>query len=543
MNAPDRGPEDRRPGEFGEPGEFGPPMPPLPPVPPVPPPPPPLPPPPSPNSPNPHPLTTALLNLNGLGLGYLLLRQRLLALLCCAATAALLLIALPADVDGVPGGVLIGYAALLLLAAAHGAYRAAQARTPRPLRTTPLAIGLGVVLLAVPTGASLAYESARDEAIERMLLGRLDEADRIVEGLDGQAFGGTAERQYEKALGLYRGLAEDHAGSKAADRLPGSLDAYYKSVAAPYAAGRYCDAVVPLEHLRTVPDTVPAFGRGRLGALAAWPDARLATSLYECGSAALGRADANEPLRELLRTFPESDQAAKVGPALRAAIDTRSAALKGSDPCTGVDELRTLSRTAEALPGGRVDTEALRDTTDRAVERGVYACGVDEFKDSAFAEAAATLTGFARQYPGSAKRDRAEDIAVAAEIAAERPAAGRRLPPTRASGGSGTVEFVVANLGPGALEVLYTGPTTGTVKLDDCTSCHIYATRSRGDAACRAGVKQYPRTTLRLPAGDYHFLYKRATVRNRADGAKLSTSYRYTDCSFVTRGTAGLGPT
>ncbi|WP_079075263.1 hypothetical protein, partial [Streptomyces atriruber] len=494
----------------------------------------------------PHPLATALLNLNGLGLGYLLLRQRLLALLCCAATAALLLIALPADVDGVPGGVLLGYAALLLLAAAHGAYRATHdrpSRQPRPLRT-PMAMALGVVLLAVPTGASFAYESARDEAVERMLLDRIDEADRIVAGLRGQPFGGTTERRYKKALGIYRGLAEDHAGSKAADRLPGSLDAYYKSVAAPYAARRYCDAITPLQHLRTVPDTVPAFRTGRLGALAAWPDDRLATSLYECGSAALGKADANDPLRELLRTFPESDQAAKVGPALRDAIDTRSAALKGSDPCTGVDELRTLGRTAEALPGGRVDTDELRDVTDRAVERGVYACGVDEFKDSAFTEAAETLTGFVRQYPGSAKRDRAEDIAVAAEIAAERPAAGRRLPPARPyPGRGGTVEFVVANLGPGALEVLYTGPTTGTVKLKDCTSCGIYATKSRGDAACRAGVAKYPRTTLRLPAGDYHFLYKRATVRNRADGAKLSTSYRYTDCSFITRGTAGLGPT
>ncbi|MEU6825853.1 hypothetical protein ABZ921_35015 [Streptomyces atriruber] len=411
-------------------------------------------------------------------------------------------------------------------------------------------MALGVALLAVPTGASLAYESARDEAVERMLLDRIDEADRIVAGLKGQPFGGTTERRYKKALGIYRGLAEDHAGSKAADRLPVSLGAYYKAVAAPYAAGRYCDAVAPLRHLRTVADTFPAFRKDRLdslgplGALASWPDDRLATSLYECGSAALGKADANDPLRELLRTFPESDQAAKVGPALRAAIDTRSAALKGSDPCTGVDELRALGRTAEALPGGRVDTDELRDATDRAVERGVYACGVDEFKDSAFTEAAETLTDFARQYPGSAKRDRAEDIAVAAEIAAERPAAGRRLPPAHpSSGGGGTVEFVVANLAPGALEVLYTGPTTGTVKLKDCTSCGIYATKSRGDAACRAGVAKYPRTTLRLPAGDYHFLYKRATVRNRADGAKLSTSYRYTDCSFITRGTAGLGPT
>ncbi|MEU6991743.1 hypothetical protein ABZ953_13925 [Streptomyces sp. NPDC046465] len=576
-------PGDKRPGEFGPPPHVPPPpqvppSPPAPPSPPVPPsphtPPPSHTPPPPHTQPNPyaeppplnpptqgpphdphpapiptplHPTAIALLNLTGLGLGYLLLRRHLLAALCCAATAALLFIALPADVDRVPVGVLVAYVVVLLLAAAHGAHRATRdrGRWPRALRA-PVAVGLGVVLLAIPAGGAFAYESAHDEAVEQMLLDRLDRADRIVAGLDGQRFGGTAERQYKKALGIYRGLAEDHGGSKAADRLPDSLGAYYKSVAAPYTAKKYCDAVTPLRHLRTVPDTLGGPGgpgKERLGTLATWPDDRLATSLYACGTAALGRADATGPLGELLRTFPESERAAAVGPALRNAVDTRSAALEGSDPCPGVDELRALGRTAAALPADAIDAEALRATTDRAVERGVYACGVDQFKDADFTKAVATLDGFATKYPGSDKRDRAADIAVAAEIAAERPSAGRHLPPARSATGGGTVEFLVANLGPGALEVLYTGPTTGTLTLKDCPSCRIYATKSQGDAACRAGVTTYPRTTLRLPVGEYHFLYKRATVRNRADGARLSTAYRYTDCSFVTRGSAGLGLT
>ncbi|MEV7190626.1 hypothetical protein AB0N81_02300 [Streptomyces sp. NPDC093510] len=542
---------DAVPGGTPQGGRFGPP-PEVPPPPQAPPPPaspptigPPQPPQPAPPPPNPlHALSTALLNLSGLGLGYVLLKRWLPAALCWAATAALLFVALPADVDGVPGGVVIGYVVFLVVVAADGARRAVRAGPTgygRSLRT-PLTVGLGVVLLAVPAGGAFAYEAAHDEAVEQMLLDRLDNADRIVAGLDGRPFGGATEQQYKKALRVYRGLAEDHNGSQAADRLPDSFDAYYKSVATPYAAGRHCDAVTPLKHLRTVPETLGAPGKDRLGSLAAWPDDRLATSLYECGAAALGRADANAPLSELLRTFPESDQAAKVGPALRAAVDTRAAALGGSDPCPDVVELRALGATADALPGGKTDAGTLRAAVDRAVERGVYVCGVDEFEDADFAQAAKTLDDFARQYPDNDKRDRAKDIAVAAEIAVERPSAGRRLPPARSSGG-GTVELVVANLGPGELEVLYTGPTTGTVTLKDCASCRIYTTRSQGDAACRAGVQKYPRTTLRLPAGEYHFLYKRATVRNRADGATLSTAYRYTDCSFVTRGTAGLGLT
>ncbi|WP_347400263.1 hypothetical protein, partial [Streptomyces alboniger] len=483
-----------------------------------------------------RPLAVALLNLSGLGLGYLLIRRLLPALLCVGATAALLLLALPADVDGVPGGVLIGYAALLLLAAVHGALRAIRDRTRRPLRA-PLATALGVILLAVPSGGALAYESARDEAVEQMLLDRLDNADRIVAGLDSQPFEGIAETKYKKALRTYRDLADDHPGSRAADRLPDSLTAYYESVAAPYAAKRYCEAVPPLTHLRTLPGTL---GKDRLGALATWPDDRLATSLYECGTEGLGRSAADAPLTELLRTFPASAQAKKVEPALRDAIDTRTSAVKGPAPCPALDELRAIGTTAAALPGDAVDAEAVRGATERAVESGVYACGMDEFEDAHFAKAAATLNGFAKAYPASEKRDRAKDVAIAAEIAEERPSAGRRLPPSGSPGGA-KVDLVVANLGPGELEVLYTGPTTGSVQLKDCASCRVFATKSQGDKTCRAGVTKYPRTTLRLPAGEYHFLYKRATVRDRADGARLSPAYRYTDCSFVTRGTAGLG--
>ncbi|MFH8289453.1 hypothetical protein [Streptomyces sp. NPDC018059] len=565
------GPGGEGGGKGDGPGQFGPPPPPAPPYAPpsapphtspyAPPPAPPYAPPPAPQDPPPppplpaqppdtaaerprgplRPLAVALLNLTGLGIGYLLLRRPILTALCCAATAALLLVALPADVDGVPGGLLVGYAALLALAAAHGALRAARDRGRWSLRA-PLAAGLGVVLLAVPTGGAFAYESARDEAVEQMLLGRLAKADRTVAGLDGQPFDGPAETKYAKALRVYRSLADDHPGSKAAGRLSDSLGAYYRSVAAPYTARRYCDAVTPLTHLRTVPRTLGAPGKDHLGTLATWPDGRLATSLHACGTDALGRPAADAPLAELLRTFPTSDQAAKVEPALRDAIGARTAALKGKDPCPAVEELRALGATAGALPGDAVDTTALRAVTDRAVERGVYACGMDEFEDARFAKAAATLNGYAKAYPAGEKRDRAKDVAIAAEIAAERPSAGRRPPPAGPAGGS-KVDLVLANLGPGELEVLYTGPATGRVTLKDCASCRIFAAKSQGDKACRAGVTRYPRTTLRLPAGEYHFLYKRATVRNRADGARINPAYRYTDCSFVTRGSAGLGLT
>lgn len=549
-------------------GQFGPPPPtaapptppqphasPLPPPPPSSPPPPPLygppaPPPAPPLAPAPAPdalraLSAGLLNLTGLGLGYVLLKRWFLAAVCWAATAGLLFVAFPAEVDGVPGGVLIGFVAFLLLAAADGARRALRTHQNWPLRA-PLAVGLGLVLLAVPAGGVIAYDAARDDAVEEMLLDRLDKADKIVAAADGRAFD-SAEDDYRDALDIYRDLGDDHAGSKAAQRLPDSLATYYESVAAPYDERKYCDATEPLRYLRTLRGSL---GKDRLGTLATWPDDRLATSLYECGAQGLGTAkptaggsgsSGGGEFGELLRTFPDSDQAGKVEPAIKGAIDARSADLKGSEPCRATEELRGIGSTAKALPGDAGGS--LSGDATSAVESGVYACGVDEFKDGKFSEAAKTLNDFAGTYKSNGKRDRARDIAIAAEIAESRPAAGRSLPPAKSPGGA-KLTYVVENGGPGPLEVLYTGPTTGTLKLTSCGGCKTYTSKTQGKKACLAG-DGHPKKTLHLPPGDYHFLYKRDAstvggVRNNSESSKVQPGYRYTDCSYVVTG-GGLG--
>ncbi|MEB8343724.1 hypothetical protein OKJ99_40205, partial [Streptomyces endophyticus] len=277
-------------------------------------------------------LAAGLLNLSGLGLGYVLVRRRLLALLCVAATAALLTLALPADPDGVPGWALIGYAALLLVAVADGARRGLRAPATAVQIRPVVAIVLGVVLLAVPAGGAVAYGGLRDDAVEEMLLDRLDSADALVKKASGRDFA-EARADYRTALGRYRDLVDDHPDSRAAHRVHDSLDAYYKAVSAPYADGEHCAAVAPLEHLRTVPGTVD---RAVLGSLARWPDKPLAASLLKCGTGKLGAAESDGrggELGQLLRTFPESAQAGQVEPAVRAAVERRAGELKGADPC------------------------------------------------------------------------------------------------------------------------------------------------------------------------------------------------------------------
>ncbi|UUU33120.1 hypothetical protein JIX56_26430 [Streptomyces sp. CA-210063] len=483
-----------------------------------------------------------LFNLSGLGLGYVLLRRWPQAAVCWIATGWLLVAALPADPDGVPGGAVWAYGLVLVLAAIHGAWLARRTRLTLPWRST-VAAGLGLVLLAVPAGGAVGYEAAREEAYQQMLLDRLARTDRLVTAASQRDGFAEAEQDYERALKAYRALGDDHPGSRAAQRIPDRLDRFYDTVAAPYREKEYCEALEPLRYLWKLPDRMSGM---RFGALTSWPEGPLATSLYECGITNLGsdavtEAEANGgALAELLRDFADSAPAARVEPAVSAEIEKKSKALKGDDPCPAREELQVISQTVADLPEGSPG-DGLRTAAGKAVESGAYACGVDEFEDDKFGAAAATLNDFADMYEDNKNAKRARQIAIAAEIAEERPEAGRKLPPSRGPGGA-TMPMEISNDAPTAVEFLYTGPVTGSVYLPACTDCTEYSSESEAsDAACANSGIDYPTNYLNLPAGDYHTLIKYAdesvedteAVENKADGMSIDPGYTYTNCTYV----------
>lgn len=482
-------------------------------------------------------VAVALLNLTGLGLGYALMRRWSRAALCWAATGALLLAALPAEADGVPAGVVVSFLVVLVLAAADGAWTARRSAVGGSWRPLVAAV-LGVVLLGIPVGGVAAYGSEQDAAVEQMLLDRLEKGDRAVAAASGRPFA-NGRLEYRTALDVYRELGVEHAGSRAGKLVPSRLKAYYEAVSAPYRAKEHCEAVEPLTHLRTVPDAVDA---KLLGTLAGWPDGPLAESLYACGVSRLGdgsdasaESDGGE-LGELLRTLPASPQAGKVGPAVIGKVDEQTEAVRGDEPCAATEVLRRIGATVAAMPDKAVSVLSAR--AEDGVEDGVYACGVDEFKEKKFTEARKTLTGFADTYEKDGRRQHARDIAIAAEIAEDRPSAGKRLPPRKKPGGP-RMEFVISNDAPNAVEILYTGPVSGTVELKGCGSCERYSPSSGPDRACRASGRTYPRVRLQLPSGDYHFLYKHGTgasadVDSYASGASVQPGYTYTSCTYVT---------
>jgi hypothetical protein len=469
-----------------------------------------------------------LLNLSGLGLGYVLLRQWPLAGVCVAATVGLAVYALPADVDGVAGWAVLGYLALLVLAALDGARRGLRARAPLPVKPY-VALALGVVLLALPVSGTVFYRGAQDEAVQELLLARLASADARVAKAKAVDFA-AGQQDYRAALAEYARLVGDHPDSRAAKAVPDRLDTYYEAVGAPYGRGEHCAALEPLKYLRTVPGQIDAKVLGNLGG---WPDGRLATSLYECGMQGLGTSTGSQ-LNELMRTFPDSAQAGKVEAGIRARIADRRKALDGSDPCPVNMELARIGATATGLPGSA--SGALRGDVDGAAEAGTWSCGLDQYRDKDFDKARATLTGFAATYKNSGNAGRARTIAIAAEVAMARPAAGARLPATQAPGGA-RMPYVISNDAPGPTEILYTGPVTGSFRMPGCGDCTTYRSESLAKSdACKDDRKSYPKHRLSLPAGTYYFVSKPEGASARASQGSIEGTvrpgYSYTHCTY-----------
>ncbi|MFF7533306.1 hypothetical protein [Streptomyces bobili] len=488
-------------------------------------------------------VAVAVLNLSGLGLGYALLRRWVLMLLCWTATAVLLLVALPAEPDGVPVAALLLYAVFLAGAAAHGASVGLRSRTA-VLQRAPLALLLGLVLLAVPAGGVVLYDDARDEATEQMLLDRLDEADELVTASGKKDFSG-GKAGYREALKAYEALRSDHPGSRAAERVPTRMKTFYTTVAAPFEDADYCTAVAPLTYLRTVPEEMPSTD---LGTLEKWPDDRLATSLYECASRGLASDQSTWAAQfgELLTTFPDSDQAAKVQPAVAAAVTREVKGLSGAEPCTAVQRLSDLGSRIADLPGDEAGIEAaLTADAGRATssaDAGAYTCGVDQYRDGDFEAAQTTMNEYVSAHGTAKNAARAKKIAIGAEIAQTLPAAGKTLPTTR-SGGS--ISVTVKNDSPDEVTVLYTGPVTGSLTLKGCGSCKAYSVSSTLNPSFEpcSGSKNYPQRTISLPPGTTYFVHKSTSdsiSTPATDTAKLEPGYIYTECAYTT-GTLGSG--
>jgi hypothetical protein len=486
----------------------------------------------------------ALLNLSGLGLGFVLIRRWRSAVVCWLATALLLLIALPAAPGGVPIAIVVLYLLFLLLAALRGAIRALRSPLTWPPRSE-LAFALAIVLLAVPICGTILYDNARQNAIQHMLLGRLAKADAAIAAAEAEQ-SSAAEPDYLPPLGTYRDLLEHHRTSRAAKLVPARLAAFYQYISQPYTDHDYCQAIEPLTFLRTLPST--ALSPADLGSLATYPDDPLATSLYQCGVGALGaKADptAAQYLNQLMSTFPASSQAAKVEPAVAAAVGAAADGLTGSDPCGATATLTGLGTQIKALTSSVTTVAAAlkkdADTAGNDVETGTFDCAVSEYKSGKFSDAQTAMDKFVSTYPDSPNKALAQKFSIAAEIAQSDADAGKVIP-TLTNGGSATI--TIYNDSPDPMQILYTGPATGTVNIAACSGCKTYASDSDGQQnACGNSDTDYPKASFSVPPGTTYFLQKStgANVRSYSHSEHYDADSTSDVCAFETNDLAPFG--
>ncbi|MEY9931292.1 TolA-binding protein [Catenulispora sp. GP43] len=489
-------------------------------------------------------MAVALLNLTGLGLGFVLIRRWRAAIACWLVTAVLLLIALPATPNGIPIGVTVLYIAFLVLVAVLGALRGLRTPLLWPPRA-PVAFGLAVVLLVVPLGAAVLFDNARQEAYQQMLLKRLTQADNAITSAEFEPIA-TAEPQFVSNLATFQDLLDHHGTSRAAKLVPGRLQAFYQVVSSPYSSGDYCNAIEPLKFLRTLPTT--AISARDLGSLATFPDDRLATSLYQCGTHALGSngdPTAAQDLNDLMSTFPGSAQAGKVEPAVAAAITSAAGGLTGSDPCSATTQITSLGGQVSALT---TSVAAISDglkkdvgTVNGDVEAGTYDCAVSKYKGGDFAGAQTAMDSFVSTYPNDPNKALAQKYSIAAQIAQQDADAGK-VTPTLTTGGS--VSITIFNDSPDAMQILYTGPATGTINIGACSGCKVYATAEDAQQnACGDSSIDYPKASFTLPPGTTYLLQKSTNtdVTDYTHSDQYAAGSVYQLCAYEKSPFGGLG--
>ncbi|MDT0346012.1 tetratricopeptide repeat protein [Streptomyces litchfieldiae] len=498
--------------------------------------PPPPSPPPSPSPPVPppprDPLTAAiaaLLNLSGLGLGYLYLRRWRRAIPSWLATGVLLFVALPVSADGISGAWGVLYAVCLVAAAVDG-WRLGRPETPAT--TVPwIPLTTGVLLLALPAAGVVWFDGAQQRALERELEERLAVADQRVEEANGQFFG-ESEDSYRAALAEYLRVRGDHPDTDAAGEVPGRLDSLYEGATAARGGEDVCAGLAPLRFFQELPEEYDDSEAERLAGRAGED---LPAPLHDCGLARIDLDDmtgAEESLGELLENHGESEYATglpgELGDRQRAAMN----GIGGDAPCDALAELRGLNTLFGQLPGSEFGQ--LADDGGEPIPEGLYQCGTSQFLAGQYAEAETSLTDLVENHPDHRRVDRAQDILIAGQIAVEYPAAGESLPPEPGTTGGAPVTLEILNDSPNELEVLYTGPRTGSQTADACDGCSVYPT-DPGDTSCSEN-RDYPTVTLELPAGDYHFLHRSLddSTRVLAETEVLEEGYIYTICSYVT---------
>ncbi|MCP2265736.1 hypothetical protein ACFQHV_04220 [Promicromonospora thailandica] len=440
-----------------------------------------------------RPLTAALLNLSGLGLGYLHLRAWVRLVVALAATSGLVWVALPIGREPIAVWWALGYLGALLLFAVDGALlarrrvrRVAEPTPPRTVWSPRAARRVAWATLAVVPLLATAYVVTQNEVLEQYLAHDLVQAQEDLDAA-GTVFP-PYEKLYDNAYATYVRTTTEHPGSRAAERVPGLVEDLYDQ-----AKGTGpCNAVAAVRHFAE---------DGVAGPLRATAQDELPKALSECGLLSTKQgvfATARPMLDELLAEHPTSDPAQELPGELAAWRDDVIAGLGRMGGCT--DTRRAAESTAYLAGFDSAEVSALADKARAKVPAGLVKCAVRMFEGEQHTTALTNLDAVADSYPRSDQAEYAERLAIAVGIASVDPDAGVKLPARDEP--DGTVTITYYNYSPEPFELVYSGPATGSVQIDACDDCEP-VTRDGDAPVCSGYSLTHPSTTVTLPAGTY----------------------------------------
>lgn len=437
-----------------------------------------------------RPLTAALLNLSGLGLGYLHLRAWARLVVALAATAGLAWLALPIGREPIDVWWAVGYVGALALFALDAAYlarrRARRDTPPRTVWAPRAARRVAWATLAVVPLLGAAYVVTQHEVLEQHLAYDLDQAEEDVRSASGTAFA-PYERLYDGAYTTYVRTATEHPGTRAAERVPGLVDALYEQA----KGDDVCNTVTAARHFAEpgTPDPL------RTAAAQDLPGA-----LHDCGLRATRRGDlgtARLMLDDLLANHPTSEPAQGLPDDLAAWRDDVIQGLGRFGGCTDTRQAGDLVSYLAGFDTARVS--ALADEAREQVPARLLTCGVRMFEGEQYTAALDSLENLLENHPRADQAEYAERLRIAAGMARVEPDADVPLPARDEPAGTVTLTFY--NHSPQPFDVVYTGPATGVVSVEACDDCALVT--EGHEPECTGYSLTLPSTTVTVPAGRY----------------------------------------
>jgi tetratricopeptide (TPR) repeat protein len=512
---------------------------------------------PAPPGPPRSPIAVALLNVTGLGLGYLYLGRRLRAALSLALTLALVATAFTTDAADRPwlwraiAVVWIGLMALdgWRLARRHPDSATAPTRQP--------ALVAAAAILAIAAGYVL-YGVAGNRTFDA--------------GQAAKAAGdcGTATARYDQVTGLFELTLSGNVAAAATQRA--YCQAYLLAIAE-HEGGRFDSAIARYhEYLTSTPaNSLDSFAHANLqraylewgqsaradndyqtaktayrnllneygeGEVAERARAELAQTYFDEAAAFRAKLDpagggsAVDPVRgamqnylQIQREFPQTKWAAEAPKAILETFNEAVRPFTAGKFCESLPILDYLTGMPPAESAGVVGSAH----ENRA--KAVFECGVLRYGAGQFSEAGGLFEKLTVEYPNHALAAMAGSALIAATIAAEGPPAIPKLPPPLGGDTPGSISVTFYNDSPQETEILISGPTAHRFTLPGCPTCpEEYANEADG---CQE-LAGRPSRRLRLLPGDYQLLNQdlQGMARPLVDTVTVTGGYTHTYCVF-----------